>query len=157
MNNTTIANSGSIVRCVSGPGGFSWQPDTGEQVDPIIVGQQGWAACLKSSPEAQCVRAAVAVAGGIYPGGPVYPPGTYSVPRAIPYGTYGASIDFGTGGFSNGIAANPCTFSTFDASGNLISSGTFNSYSQGSPRAEISRDATLFRTSGCTPWALTQY
>jgi len=106
LNNTTISNSGSIVRCVSGPGGFSWQPDTGEQVDPIIVGQQGWDACLKSSSQAQCVRAAVAVAGGIYPAGPVYPPGTYSVPGAIPYGTYGASIDYGTGKFSNGITPN---------------------------------------------------
>jgi hypothetical protein len=91
----------------------------------------------------------------MYPGGPFYPPGTYSVPRAMPYGTYGASIDFGTGQFNNGVAANPCTFSTFDAAGFLINSGTFNSYSQAPPRAEIDRDAAQFRTSGCTPWALT--
>jgi hypothetical protein len=70
----------------------------------------------------------------------------------MPYGTYGATIDFGTGQFSNGIAANPCTFSTYDAAGNIISSGTFNSYSQASPRAEIGRGAALFRTSGYTPW-----
>jgi serine/threonine protein kinase len=156
MNNTTISNSGSIVRCVSGPGGYSWQVDTGEQVDPVIVGQQGWAACLKSSPQAQCVRAAVALAGGIYPAGPVYPPGTYAVPSTMPYGTYGATIDYGTAQFSNGIAAHPCTFSTYDAAGSIISSGTFNTYSQASPRAEISRNAAQFRTSGCTPWALTQ-
>ena len=74
----------------------------------------------------------------------------------MPYGTYGATIDYGTGQFSNGIAANPCTFSTYDAAGNTINSGTFNSYSQASPRTEISRNAALFRTSGCTPWALTQ-
>jgi hypothetical protein len=42
----------------------------------------------------------------------------------MPYGTYGAAIDFGTGQFSNGIAANPCTSSTYDAAGNIISSGT---------------------------------
>jgi hypothetical protein len=111
---------------------------------------------MKSSTQAQCVRAAVALAGGIYPAGPVYPPGTYAVPSTMPYGTYGATIDYGTGQFSNGIAANPCTFSTYDAAGNIINSGTFNSYSQGSPRAEISRNAALFRTSGCTPWALMQ-
>jgi serine/threonine-protein kinase len=156
MNVTTIANSGSIVRCVSGSGGYSWQPDTGEQIDPIIVGQQGWANCLKSSPEAQCVRAAVAVAGGIYPAGPVYPPGAYAVPATLPYGTYGAIIDYGTGQFSMGIAANPCIFSTYDAAGNIIGSGTFNSNLQASPSVVIGRNAALFRTSGCTPWALTQ-
>lgn len=154
INNTTIANSGSIVRCVSGLGGYSWQPNAAEQADPAIVGQPGWAACLKSSPQAQCVMSAVALAGGINPAGPVYPPGTYSVPATMPDGTYGATIDFGTGNFSNGIAANPCTFSTYDAAGNIISSGTFNSYSQASPRAEVDRGAAVFRTSGCTPWAL---
>jgi hypothetical protein len=72
----------------------------------------------------------------------------------MPYGTYGASIDFGTGGFSNGIAANPCTYASYDAAGNIINTGSFNSYSQASPQAEIDRNTTLFRTSGCTPWAL---
>jgi serine/threonine-protein kinase len=155
MNNTTISNSGSTVRCVSGPGGFSWQPNAAEQVDPTIISRQGWAACLKSSPQAKCVAAAVAVAGGMNPAGPVYPPGTYSIPAALPYGTYGATIDGGTGQFSNGFATNPCTFSIYDAAGNIISSGTFNSYSQASPSAEIDRGAAVFRTSGCTPWALT--
>jgi hypothetical protein len=154
-NNTTISNSGAIVRCVSGPNGYWWQPDTGEQAEPAIVGQQGWAACLKSYPQAQCVMAAVAVAGGTNPAGPVYPPGTYTVPAKMPYGTYGASIDFGTGRFSNGIAANPRTYASYDAAGNIINTGSFNSYSQASPQAEIDRNTTLFRTSGCTPWALT--
>jgi hypothetical protein len=154
-NNTTISNSGAIVRCVSGPNGYWWQPDTGEQAEPAIVGQQGWAACLKSYPQAKCVTAAVAVAGGTNPAGPVYPPGTYTVPATMPYGTYGASIDFGTGGFSNGIAANPCTYDSYDAAGNIINTGSFNSYSQASPQAEIDRNTTLFRTSGCTPSALT--
>jgi hypothetical protein len=96
----------------------------------------------------------VAVAGGISPAGPVYPPGTYAVPAAIPYGTYGAIIDFGTGQF-NGTAANPCTYATYDAAGTLLHSGSFNSYSQPPPQADIDHNATLFRTSGCTPWALT--
>jgi hypothetical protein len=144
-----------VVRCVSGgSNGYWWQPDTGEQVDPIIVGQEGWADCLKSYPQAQCVTAAVAVAGGINPAGPVYPPGTYTVPATMPYGTYGASIDYGTGQFSNGIAANPCTYATYDATGNIINSGTFNSYSQAPLRAEIDHHTTLFRTSGCTLRAL---
>jgi len=153
-NSTTISNGGEIIRCVSGPNGYWWQPDTGEEAEPAIVGQQGWAACLKSNPQAQCVMAAVAVAGGINPAGPVYPPGTYTVPARMPYGTYGASIDFGTGQFSNGIAANPCTYTTYDATGNIINTGTFNSYSQSPPQADIDRQTTLFRTSGCTPWAL---
>lgn len=145
-----------IVRCVSGgPDGFWWQPDTGDQIDPIIVGQQGWDACLTNFSQADCVRAAVAVAGGISPAGPVYPPGTYTVPSGIPYGTYGASIDYGTGQFSNGIAANPCTYTTYDAAGNLVHTGSFNSYSQPSPQADIDDNTTLFRTSGCTPWAVT--
>jgi hypothetical protein len=156
LNNSTIANSGSIVRCVSGPGGFLWAPDTGEQVDPAIVGQQGWAACLKSFSETQCVRAAVSVAGGVYPAGPVCPPGTYAVPTALPYGTYGSSIDFGTGQFSMGTAANPCTFTTYDSDGKVVASGTFDSYSQPSPSVEIGNEVTSFRTSGCTPWVLTR-
>jgi hypothetical protein len=150
-NNITISNSGAIVRCVSGPAGYWWQPDTGQQAEPAIVGQQGWTACLKSSPQAQCVMAAVAVAGGINPAGPVYPPGTYTVPAAMPYGTYGASIDYGTGQFSNGIAGNPCTYATYDAAGNIINTGTLNSYSQAPAQAEISRNTTLFRTSGASP------
>lgn len=153
-NNVTISNSGTIVRCVSGPTGFWWQPDTGQQAEPAIVGQQGWAACLKSYPQAQCVMSAVAVAGGINPAGPVYPPGAYAVPATMPYGTYGASIDFGTGQFSNGTAAFPCTYAAYDAAGNIIYTGTFSSYSQASPQAVIDRNTTLFRTSGCTPWAL---
>jgi hypothetical protein len=50
---------------------------------------------------------AVAVAGGINPAGPVHPPGKYAVPATMPYGTYGATIDFGTGQFSNGTACKP--------------------------------------------------
>lgn len=69
------------MRCVSGPGGFSWQPNAAEQVDPVIVGQPGWAACLKSSPQAQCVMAAVALVGGINPAGPVYPPARTPYPQ----------------------------------------------------------------------------
>jgi serine/threonine protein kinase len=152
-NNTTISNSGMIVRCVSGTGGYWWQPDTGEQAEPAIVGQQGWAACLKSFPQAQCVMAAVAVAGGSNPAGPVYPPGTYTVPATMPYGIYGASIDYAIGQFNNGVAANPCTYATYDAAGNIITTGTFNSYSQSPPQAEIDHRTTLFRSSGCTPWA----
>ena len=57
--------------------------------------------------------------------------------------------------FSNGIAANPCTYASYDAAGNIINTGSFNSYSQASPQAAIDRNTTLFRTSGCTPWALT--
>jgi len=155
-NNVTISNSGTMVRCVSGPDGYWWQPDTGQQAEPAIVGQQGWAACLKSFPQAQCVMSAVAVAGGINPAGPVYPPGSYAVPATVPYGTYGASIDFGTGQFSNGTAANPCTYTSYDAAGNMLNTGTFNSYSQGDPRVQITQGTTLFRTSGCTPWALTK-
>jgi serine/threonine protein kinase len=157
FNNTTVANSGSIVRCISVPGGFAWEPDAGEQADPRLVGQQGWDACLRSSPQDQCVRAAVAVAGGIYPAGPVYPPGTYAVPGAMPYGTYGASIDYGTGQFSNGTAANPCTYSSYDAAGNAIDTETYSSYSQAAPQVQIDRRTASFRTSGCTPWALTKY
>lgn len=141
------------MRCVSGPNGYWWQPDTGEQAEPAIVGQQGWAACLKSYPQAQCVMAAVAVAGGSNPAGPVYPPGTYTVPATMPHGVYGASIDYATGQFSNGVAAIPCTYTTYDAAGNVIKSGTFNSYSQPEPQAQIDDRTTLFQTAGCTPWA----
>ena len=93
---------------------------------------------------------------GINPAGPVYPPGAYAVSAAMPYGTYGAIIDYGTGQFSNGIAGNPCTYATYDAAGNIINTGTFNSNLQAPPQAEIDRSTTLFRTSGCTPWALTK-
>lgn len=156
FNATTVSSSGTIARCVSGgPDGDWWQPDSGDQIDPAIVGQGGWDACLKGYSQADCVRAAVAVAGGINPAGPVYPPGTYAVPSDIPYGTYAASIDFGTGQFNNGVAANPCTYITYDASGKVIHVATVNSYSQPTPQVDIDQSTTRFQTSGCTPWAMT--
>jgi hypothetical protein len=74
----------------------------------------------------------------------------------MPYGTYGASIDFGTGQFNNGVAANPSNFGTFDAAGNLINSGTVNAYSQAPPRVRSAAPQHNLETSGCTPWALTE-
>jgi hypothetical protein len=40
--------------------------------------------------------------------------------------------------------------SAHDAAGNIVNTGSFNSYSQAPPQAEIDRNTTLFRTSDCT-------
>jgi hypothetical protein len=104
---------------------------------------------------AKCSMAAAKIAGAQDLTEPVYPPGTYNVPDGMPYGRYGASVDFGTGHFSNGIAANPCTYMTYDAAGHYLKSGSYTS-AMDEPRVDITPDVAKFWTTGCTPWALTR-
>lgn len=153
MNETAVSNVGTAIRCVSGSDGFEWRPDAGEQVDAAIVGQPGWEGCLKAFPVAKCAMAAAKIAGAQDLTEPVYPPGTYDVPDGMASGRYGASIDFGTGQFSNGTAENSCTYMTYDAEGHYLKSGSYNS-GMDEPRVDITRDVAKFWTKGCTPWAL---
>jgi serine/threonine-protein kinase len=153
-NETTVSDSGVVVRCVSAADGYQWQPDTGDQVDAAIVGQPGWGQCLKRFPVAKCAMAAAKIAGAADLTEPVYPPGSYDVPAGMPVGRYGASVDFGTGQFSNGVAQNACAYMTYDAAGHFLKSGSYDS-AMDEPRVDITSDVAKFWTSGCTPWALT--
>jgi len=153
MNETAVSNTGSVVRGVSGPSGFEWQPDAGEQVDAAIVGQPGWEGCLRALPVAKCSMAAAKIAGAQDLTEPVYPPGTYDVPDGMPNGHYGAIVDFGTGQFSNGTAENSCTYMTYDAAGHFLKSGSYTS-AMDQPGVDITPDVAKFWTKGCTPWAL---
>ncbi|WNM74450.1 hypothetical protein SEA_BEARBQ_48 [Gordonia phage BearBQ] len=56
LNTTTTSSTGETVRCLSGPGGYSWQIDTGvTQEDPAIRGQGAWADCIAAgNSPAEC-------------------------------------------------------------------------------------------------------
>lgn len=125
--------------------GKTVNPD--EQVDPTIVGQQGWDNCLKTYPKARCAVAATIIAGAQNVTESVYPPGTYSVPNTITPGTYGAVLDFGGG-------SRACIYTTYDIAGKVIKTGSYNLVTE-KAQAVITPNAAKFQTSGCTPWALT--
>ena len=143
---TTTSNSGTPIRCTSGPGGYSWQPDTGiESADPAIIGQIGWDNCLKEFPQAKCVAAAAAIAGSPNTSGPVFPDGTYNVPDSMPFGTYSAIPG----------PKGSCAFYIYDSTGKLVDSGNYTNVFD-KPVAEVDPFASngRFQTVGCTPWAM---
>jgi hypothetical protein len=148
INATTTSNSGAPIRCASGPGGYTWQPDTGtESADPAIIGQIGWDNCIKQFPQAKCVAAAAAIAGSSNTSGPVFTDGTYNIPNTMPFGTYSAIP---------GPKGN-CAFYIYDSTGKLIDSGSLSN-ALDRPIAEVDPFASngRFQTVGCTPWAMTE-
>ena len=146
MNVVTIASSGISIRCTSGPGGYSWQPDTGtESPDPALIGQDGWDTCIKQFPQAKCVASAAAIVDSPNTSGPVFPEGTYDVPDTMPFGTY-AAIPWPRGG---------CTYYIYDSTGKLYDSHTYtNAFDK--PVVEVNPFASKgrFQTVGCSPWVM---
>ncbi|MGB5794917.1 MAG: hypothetical protein WBH51_03885, partial [Mycolicibacter algericus] len=125
-----------------------WQADTGgARVDSAIVGQIGWAGCLARFPRADCVAAAAQIAGSPERTGPVFPPGTYTIPTSMPYGTYGAGL--GPGG--------SCSYTVFDRHGQVVDTGS-RLITLGTPTVEIDPRAEngMFISFGCTPWVRTK-
>lgn len=148
LNTTATSTSGTMLRCVSGLAGYSWQADTGgTQVDSAIVGQGGWAGCLARFPRADCVAAAAQIAGSPERTGPVFPPGTYTIPTHMPYGTYSAGL--GPGG--------SCSYTLFDRHGQVVDTGS-RLITLGTPTVEIDPRAEngMFISFGCTPWVRTK-
>ncbi|WP_158169783.1 serine/threonine protein kinase [Mycolicibacterium smegmatis] len=146
LNVVTTSSTGASVRCTSGPGGYTWQPDSGTEVpDPAIVGQIGWDNCIKQFPRPKCVAAAAAMVGAPKTDGPVFPPGTYEVPNTMAFGTYAALPQ--PGGF--------CAYYIYDKAGKLHDSGTYNN-AMDKPIVEVNpfADGGRFQTVGCTPWAM---
>lgn len=126
----------------------TWQADPGgTRVDSAIVGQIGWSNCLARYPRADCVAAAAQIAGSPDSTGPVFPPGTYTIPDYMPYGTYGAGVG------PNGS----CTFTVFDRYGQVVNTGS-RLITLGTPTVEIDPRAEhgMFVSYGCTPWARTK-
>ncbi|GFG83418.1 serine/threonine-protein kinase [Mycolicibacter algericus] len=148
LNTTATSTSGTVLRCVSGLAGYSWQADPGvTRVDSAIVGQIGWSDCLARYPRADCVAAAAQIAGSPERTGPVFPPGTYTIPDYMPYGTYGAGL--GPGG--------SCSYTVFDRHGQVVDTGS-RLITLGTPTVEIDPRAEdgMFVSYGCTPWARTK-
>ena len=146
INAVTTSNSGKPIRCTSGPGGYSWQPDTGtDSPDPAIIGQIGWDNCIKQFPQAKCVASAAAIVDSPNTSGPVFPEGTYNVPDTMPFGTY-AAIPWPKGG---------CAFYIYDSTGKLYNSGSYtNAFDK--PVVEVNPFASKgrFQTVGCSPWVM---
>ena len=146
INVVTTSSSGTRIRCTSGPGGYSWQPDTGTgSPDPALIGQLGWDKCIKQFPQAECVASAAAIVNSPNTSGPVFPQGTYDVPDTMPFGTY-AAIPWPRGG---------CTFYIYDNTGKLYDSHTYtNAFDK--PVVEVNPFASKgrFQTVGCSPWVM---
>lgn len=57
INVVTTSSSGTPIRCTSGPGGYSWQPDTGTgSPEPALIGQMGWDKCITQSRKRNALR-----------------------------------------------------------------------------------------------------
>ncbi|WP_317156855.1 serine/threonine-protein kinase [[Mycobacterium] appelbergii] len=146
INVVTTSNSGTAIRCASGPGGYTWQPDTGTEIaDPAIVGQIGWDNCIKQFPQAKCVAAAASMVGSRNTSGPVFPPGTYDVPDTMAFGTYAALPQ----------SSGNCAYYVYDKTGKLYDSTSYtNAFDK--PVVEVNPFASggRFQTVGCTPWVM---
>lgn len=145
INTVTTSNSGTQIRCTTGPQGFSWQPDTGsESPDGALVGQLGWDTCIKQYPRAKCVASAADIVKSPNITGPVFPAGTYDIPDTMPFGTYAASPGPGT-----------CSFLIYDSTGKVYNSGTYTNGSD-KPVVEVNPFASRgrFQTMGCSPWVM---
>jgi serine/threonine-protein kinase len=146
VNVVTTSSSGTPIRCTSGPGGYSWQPDSGtDSPDPALIGQMGWNKCIKQFPQAKCVASAAAIVNSPNTSGPVFPEGTYDVPSTMPFGTY-AAIPWPRGG---------CTFYIYDSTGKLYDSRTYTNLFD-KPVVEVNPFASngRFQTVGCSPWVM---
>lgn len=146
INVVTTSSSGTPIRCTSGPGGYSWQPDTGTgSPEPALIGQMGWDKCITQFPQAKCVASAAAIVNSPNTSGPVFPEGTYDVPDTMPFGTCAAISWPGAG----------CTFYIYDSTGKLYDSRTYtNAFDK--PVVEVNPFASKarFQTVGCSPWVM---
>lgn len=95
-----------------------------------------------SAPTSPTRAAAIAVAPTIT--GRVFPPGAYTIPDGMPYGTYGAAV--GPDG--------SCTYTVFDRRGRIINRGS-RLISLGTTTVDVDPRAEdgMFVSYGCTPWA----
>lgn len=146
INVVTTSSSGTPIRCAGGPGGYSWQPDSGVDAgDPGLIGQLGWDGCIQQFTEAACVTSAASVVNSPNTSGPVFPDGVYDVPNVMPFGTY-AAIPGPEGS---------CSFYAYDSTGKLHESQTYtNRFDK--PVVEVDPFVSngRFQTRGCSPWVM---
>jgi hypothetical protein len=110
-----------------------------------MIGQIGWDNCIKQFPQSRCVASATSIAGSPNTTGPVFPPGAYSAPGTMAFGTYAAIPD----------GRNTCSFYIYDNAGKLYNSGSYsNPFDK--PTVEVTPFASVgqFQTVGCTPSAM---